>query len=224
MLVSEILTQFETLRNGSTFTHNEKYGAVKQFGVKLGDIRAMAKKIKINHELAFELWETGYVEARLLATLIVNPKKLSAEEVSRMVHSMDFVHEADWFNSYVLKDLPNKELFREQWMDSDNKWAARSGWSLMAGRVARGYEGIDIAATLDRIEKEMPTAPSEVQWTMNTTLANIGINHPEFRQKALEIGEKLGIYRDYPVSKGCTSPFAPIWINEMVKRKESQAG
>ena len=36
---------------------------------------------------------------------------------------------------------------------------------------------------------------------------------------ALAIGEKLGIYRDYPVSKGCTSPFAPIWIKEMVKRK-----
>jgi len=223
MTLSEILTQFESLRNESTFAHNSKYGAVKQYGVKLGDIRPIAKLIKINHELAFELWETGYVEARLLATLIVNPKKLSAEEVSRMVHSMDFVHEADWFNSYVLKDLPGKEKFREQWMRSDNKWAARSGWSLMAGRVAREPDGIDINATLDRIEKEMPTAPPEVQWTMNTTLANIGINRSEFRQRALDIGEKLGIYRDYPVSKGCTSPFAPIWISEMVKRQEKQA-
>jgi hypothetical protein len=33
-----------------------------------------------------------------------------------------------------------------------------------------------------------------------------------------QVGEKLGIYRDYPVSKGCTSPFAPIWINAMVSR------
>ncbi len=219
MTTKEILTQLGSLRNETTFAHNAKYGAVKQFGVKLGDIRPIAKKIKINHGLAFELWETGYVEARLLATLIVNPKKLSAEEVSRMAHSMDFVHEADWFNSYVLKDFPDKEQFREQWMDSDNKWAARCGWSLMAGRIAREPEDIDIGATLDRIEKEMPAAPPEVQWTMNTSLANIGINHSQHRQKALEIGEKLGIYRDFPVSKGCTSPFAPIWINEMVKRQ-----
>ncbi|WP_294822182.1 DNA alkylation repair protein [uncultured Flavobacterium sp.] len=218
MTTAEILSQLESLRNETTFAHNAKHGAVKQFGVKLGDIRPIAKKIKINHELAFELWETGYAEARLLATLIVNPKKLSANEVSHMAHSMDFVHEADWFNSYVLKDFQGKEQFREQWMDSDNKWAARSGWSLMAGRIAREPEGIDISAILYRIENEMPTAPPEVQWTMNTTLANIGIYHPDFRQKALEIGEKLGIYRDYPVSKGCTSPFAPIWINEMVKR------
>jgi len=54
---------------------------------------------------------------------------------------------------------------------------------------------------------------------MNSTLAQIGIHHPVYRERALAIGERLGIYRDYPVSKGCTSPFAPIWINEMVKRQ-----
>jgi 3-methyladenine DNA glycosylase AlkD len=64
----------------------------------------------------------------------------------------------------------------------------------------------------------MPKAPKEVQWTMNTTLAQIGINFPKLRKRAIDIGERLGIYRDYPVSKGCTSPFAPIWIEEMVKR------
>jgi len=50
-------------------------------------------------------------------------------------------------------------------------------------------------------------------------LAQIGINFPKHRKKAIDIGEKLGIYREYPVPKGCTSPFAPIWINEMVRRQ-----
>jgi len=65
----------------------------------------------------------------------------------------------------------------------------------------------------------MGNAAPQVQWTMNTTLAQIGIQFPEHRERALAIGEKLGVYRDYPVSKGCTSPFAPIWINEMVRRQ-----
>lgn len=65
----------------------------------------------------------------------------------------------------------------------------------------------------------MPGAAPEVQWTMNYCLAGIGIDFPELRQRAITIGETLGIYRDYPVSKGCTSPFAPIWINEMVRRQ-----
>lgn len=65
----------------------------------------------------------------------------------------------------------------------------------------------------------MASSPSEAQWTMNFSLAEIGINHPEYRKRAISIGEKLGVYRDFPVSKGCTSPFAPIWIEEMVRRQ-----
>ena len=52
----------------------------------------------------------------------------------------------------------------------------------------------------------MADAEPEVQWTMNSTLAAIGIHFPKLRKRAIAIGEKLGIYRDYPVSKGCTSP------------------
>ena len=72
---------------------------------------------------------------------------------------------------------------------------------------------------MDRLESEMENAAPEVQWTMNSTHAKIGIHFSEHRQRAIAIGEKLGIYRDYPVSKGCTSPFAPIWIKAMVDRQ-----
>jgi 3-methyladenine DNA glycosylase AlkD len=58
---------------------------------------------------------------------------------------------------------------------------------------------------------------------MNNTLAAIGIHHPAYRDRALAIGGALGVYRDYPASPGCTSPFAPIWINEMVRRQSGKA-
>lgn len=201
------------IKNGAT--------ASNQFGVKMGDIRSLAKKIKTDHELALELWQTKNIDARLLAILILKPKELSVKVLDDMVKEIDFPQVADWFNSYVLKDHPEKELLREEWLNSDSKWAARSGWSLTAGRIARDVEGLNLGEILDRIESEMSNAAPEVQWTMNTALAQVGINFPEHRKRALEIGEKLGIYRDYPVSKGCTSPFAPIWINEMVRRQET---
>lgn len=221
MTTSEILSQLKSLSNETMIAHNKKYGAgSNQFGVKLGDIRNLAKRIKTNHKLAFELWETKIIEARLLACLILKAKSLSEEELDKLVKSIDFVQVADWFNAYVLKDHPEKEQLRESWIDSENKWAARSGWSLTAGKIAKGAEEMNIDMLLNRLEREMPQAAPEVQWTMNTTLAYIGIHHPNYRPRALKIGEKLGIYRDYPVSKGCTSPFAPIWINEMVSRQK----
>ena len=54
---------------------------------------------------------------------------------------------------------------------------------------------------------------------MKSTLAEFGIHVPKLRKRAIAIGEKLGVYWDYPVSKGCTSPFAPIWISAMVRRQ-----
>ena len=67
--------------------------------------------------------------------------------------------------------------------------------------------------------EKMRALNRKVQWTMNSALAEIGIHFPKHRKRAIAIGEKLGIYRDYPCSKGCTSPFAPIWINAMVSRQ-----
>ncbi len=223
MTSKEALSALQALSDEKIFAHDIKRGADKnQFGVKLGDIRTVANRIKSDHALALELWKMKNVDARLLALLIIKPKSLTTTELDEMLRSINYVQVAEWFNSYILKDHPQREEMREAWMDSDNVWTARAGWSLMAGKVARDAEGVDLKQLLNRIHKEMPTAPEEVQWTMNTTLAQIGIHFPEHRKRALEIGEELGIYRNYPVSKGCTSPFAPIWIWEMVKRRNER--
>jgi 3-methyladenine DNA glycosylase AlkD len=165
------------------------------------------------------LWNTGNIDARLLAIPVIKPPALSADEMDRMVRSVSFVQVADWLNSYVVKCHPDKETLRQGWMTSDDPMAARAGWSLTAERVVKSPEGLDLPALLDRIEAEMGNAVPEVQWTMNCSLAEIGIHFPDHCDRALAIGEKLGIYRDYPVSKGCTSPFAPIWIKAMVDRQ-----
>ena len=139
--------------------------------------------------------------------------------MDRMVRSVNFVQVADWLNSYVVKNHPDKETLRQKWMADSDPWAARAGWSLTSERIDKNPDGLDLPALLDRIESEMGNAAPEAQWTMNFCLAGIGIHFPKHRKRAIAIGEKLGIYRDYPVSKGCTSPFAPIWIKEMVRRQ-----
>jgi 3-methyladenine DNA glycosylase AlkD len=218
--LKDVLAQLKSLGNEKVRAHNTKYGAgPNQFGVKSGDIRKVAAKIKTNEPLAMALWETGNVDAQMLAVLLMDPKKLSRDDMDRIVRSVQFVHVADWLSSYVVKNHPDKESLRQAWMAEDDRWAARAGWSLTAERVAKDPAGVDPPALLDRIESEMGDAPSEVQWTMNVCLAGIGIHVPKLRKRALAIGEELGIYRDFPVSKGCTSPFAPIWINEMVRRQ-----
>lgn len=220
MTAQEVIKQLKALGNEKVRAHNTRYGAGKnQFGVLHGDIRKLARKIKINHELGLELWKTGNVDAQLLAVLILQPKSLSARDLEKLVKSAAFAHVADWLHSYVVKVHPEKEMLRQKWMTTNHPMAARFGWGLTAGRVVKDPDGLDLPALLDRIESEMAKADPLVQWTMNTTLAEIGIHHPKHRKRALAIGEKIGLYKDWPVSKGCTPPYAPIWINAMVKRR-----
>lgn len=86
-------------------------------------------------------------------------------------------------------------------------------------RINKGDDSLDLVALLDRIERELPKAKPEVQWTMNNTLAAIGIRHAKHRKRAVAIGEKIGLYRDWPTSKGCTPPYVPVWVEAMVKRQ-----
>ena len=65
----------------------------------------------------------------------------------------------------------------------------------------------------------MKDSPDRLQWALNTCLARIGIVHTPGSGPALEIGEGLEVLKDYPTRPGCTSPFAPAWINEMVRRQ-----
>lgn len=85
--------------------------------------------------------------------------------------------------------------------------------------MTKNPDGLDLTALLDTVESEMKDAPGRLQWAMNACLATIGIEHPDLRDRAVGIGERLRVLEDYPTSPGCISPYAPVWIREMVARK-----
>jgi len=220
MNFSEVMAKLAELSGPEVPENKLRSGAgYSQFRVKMGDLRTLAKSIKVNPPLASELWQSGNPEAMMLATLIMRPKDLSLEDLSKLAASVPLPVVADWLSTNVIKPHPRKEDLREAWMNSADEFTARLGWSLTAERIIKSPDGLDLAALLDRIETEMPAAPVNVQWNMNYCLAEIGIRNPELRPRALAIGEKIGAFRDYPTSKGCVSPYAPIWINEMVRRQ-----
>lgn len=223
----QAMARLEKLGDEKRRAFNAKRGAGdnqfgdNQFGVKTGDIRKLAKEIKVDHDLGLELWNTGNADAQMLAILLVRPKDLSTKELASMAKEGKCEWVADWLNNYVIKKHPETESLREAWMKSKNAMTARAGWSLTAERVRKGADGLDLGALLDRIEAEMPKAKAPAQWTMNVCLCEIGIHHAEHRKRAIAIGEAIALYKDWPERKGCTSPFAPVWIEEAVRRAKA---
>ncbi|WP_220272953.1 DNA alkylation repair protein [Arthrobacter sp. RT-1] len=199
---------------------NEKHG--DDHGVNLAKLRAIAKRLKIQHDLARQLWSTGDTAARLLALLVCRPKAFEPGELDAMLREARSPKVQDWLVNYVVKKGPHAEELRQAWFTDPDPIVASAGWALTSERVVKKPEGLDLDGLLDIIEAEMQGAPDRLQWAMNTCLAQIGIEHAGHRARALEIGERLQVLKDYPTPAGCTPPFAPSWINEMVRRQQDQ--
>ncbi len=216
--VAEVMDELAALEDPKARAVNERHG--DDHGVNLGKLRALAKRLKTQQDLAERLWETGDTAARLLALLICRPKAFGRDELDSMLRGARTPKVHDWLVNYVVKKSPHAEELRLAWTADPDPVVASAGWALTTERVAKRPDGLDLDGLLDVVDAEMKDAPDRLQWAMNHCLAQIGIEHPEQRARALDIGERLEVLKDYPTPPGCTSPFAPVWITEMVRRKE----
>lgn len=216
--VPDLLAELAALEDPKMRAVNEKHG--DDHGVNLGKLRAIAKRVKVQPELARELWATGNTAARLLSLLITRPKAFTADELDTMVREAPVPKVNDWLINYIVKKGPHAEELRLRWFNDADEVVAASAWALTGERIVKKPEGLDLPGLLDLIEAGMKTAPDRLQWAMNNALAQIGIENAGLRPRALEIGERLEVLKDYPTPPNCTSPFAPIWIGEIVRRRE----
>jgi 3-methyladenine DNA glycosylase AlkD len=214
---AEVMAELADLEDPRIRDVNARHG--DDHGVNLGKLRAVAKRLKTQQELARELWGSGDTAARLLALLICRPKAFDRDELDGMLRQADTPKVQDWLVNYVVKKNPHAEELRVAWFADPDPVVASAGWALTTDRVAKKPEGLDLPGLLDTIEAQMKDAPDRLQWAMNHCLAQIGIEHPEHRARAIGIGERLEVLKDYPTPPNCTSPFAPIWIAEMVNRQ-----
>ena len=219
-MLAEVMAELAELEDPKAREVNEKHG--DDHGVNLGKLRALAKRLKTQQELAYQLWETDYTPAMLLALLVCRPKAFERDGLDVMLREARTPKVHDWLVNYVVKKNPHSEELRLAWSADPDPVVASAGWALTTERVAKKPEGLDLAGLLDVIEAEMKDAPDRLQWAMNNCLAQIGIGHAGHRTRAIDIGERLEVLKDYPTPPGCTSPFAPIWITEMVRRQRDQ--
>lgn len=197
----------------------EVYSQIGQNNPKLGDLRKIAKEIKKDHELALELWSTGEFYPRLLAILIMDKKLLTQEVIDRLVGEMQ-EHEynqrnqlADWLLANQLTKDKKTIALMETWEHNPSPILQRLFWYYQARLRWTGQTPPDNTPDLlASLKKNMANAEPEVQWAMNFSAAQIGVHEPEFRSQCIELGEKLGLYKDDPVAKNCTPDYLPEFI------------
>ncbi|MDF2872164.1 MAG: putative alkylation repair enzyme [Anaerocolumna sp.] len=221
MTANEILTILSEIGNDKRKQMCIKNGASENtYGVLLGELRKLVKQIGKNHELAVELWLTGNTEARWLACMIMDVQKLSLKEVREMTEELTYTDLIDKFIGEVICYHKDAEILEREWTVSDKDNLGRAGWNLVVYRVSEGKESEEaLNKILTTVEAELQTASPGKQWAMNHAMCEIGICYPDYTERCMSMGERLGVYRDLKVPKGCTSAFAPNWITAVVNKK-----
>lgn len=195
--------------------------------VKLGDIKAHGKEIKKDHALAMELWSTGQLNPRLLATLIFDKKLLTEKVLDELAADMLSHDEkessqlADWLLANQLSKDKKLEALMASWEKNPAPILRRLFWYHQArlrwvGQTPPGNS----AELVDALEANMADEEPVVQWAMNFCGCQIGVHEPKFRPRCIKLGEALGLYKDEHVSKNCTPSYLPEFIRiEVAKRK-----
>ena len=202
------------------------YKDISLDGTKLGDLRTIAKGINKNHALAKELWSTGKFHPRLLAILIIDKKELSTEAVDSFFNDMqghrldERTQLADWLMANQLAKDKKTIAMMESWKNNPSVLKRRIYWYYQ-GRLrwtgqAPPNNTEELLATIE--EKILNEAP-EVQWAMNFTAGWIGIFDKAYRHRCINMGEKLGLYKDEVVGKHCTPNYLPEFINLVVEKR-----
>lgn len=214
---AQVMAALAALEDPKARAINERHG--DDHGVNLTKLRAVAKPLKKDDDLARALWVTGDTASRLVAILIMRVRSWGADELDAMLRESRVPKVHSWLTNYIVKKSPHAEELRQRWMADADPVVASAGWALTSERVGKKPLGLDLPVLLDTIEAEMKDAPERLQWAMNEALASIGIENEELRARAIAIGERLEVLKDYPTPPHCTSPFAPIWIAEIVRRR-----
>jgi 3-methyladenine DNA glycosylase AlkD len=194
---------------------------------KLGDLRIIAKEIKKDHELANELWHSDKLVLKLLAMLIMDPKKLNAAFVDNLMNDIQKYHLkerlqlTDWLMANQLTKEKKLIELMQSWKNNPLPLKRRIFWYYQGRLRWTGQKPPEnTKELLYTIEEQMLTEEPEVQWAMNFTAGWIGIFDQNYRIQCIAIGEKLGLYKDEIVAKNCSPNYLPRFIELEVKKRK----
>ncbi len=159
-----VLKELAALGTAQTRKTYARHGvAPPLFGVSYKQLGLLTKKLKTNHALAGELWDSGNHDARILATMIADPDKVSAKQAERWVKDLGNYVLSDAFSKLVSKS-PVARLKAEKWIAARKEWVATAGWSLVAHLAMSNrdtnFSDDQFAAFLPRIEQHIHAAPN----------------------------------------------------------------
>lgn len=234
MTATDVLAQLKEFGSEQTKKTLLRHGAKEPlFGVKVADLKVLQKKIKTDHALALELYDTGNSDAMYLAGLIADPTAFTKPQLQKWVKGATWHMHSGSTVPWVASESKFGRELALAWIDSDSEQIANAGWSTYGCLVAitpdTDLDFAEVETLLGRVKAEIGGAPNRVRAAMNNFVISVGGYVAPLTAKAKATAKAVGAVEVDVGDTACQIPDAGAYIAKIEKmgrvgKKRKHAG
>ncbi|HEV7682672.1 MAG TPA: DNA alkylation repair protein [Pyrinomonadaceae bacterium] len=223
MTAKEIVDELTKLGSEKTkkmwMTHGAKEPCL---GVKVEDMKKIQKRVKVDYQLALDLYDTGIADAMYLAGLIADDARMTRKDLQKWVKNASSGWVAEYTVPWVASASPHGREIALKWMDSRDETIAAAGWQTYSSMVAITEDAdldlAEIKSLLQRVAKSIHQQPNRVKYVMNNFVIAIACYVKPLHEFAVGTAHEIGKVAVDLVGE-CRIPFAPDQIKKVEARR-----
>jgi 3-methyladenine DNA glycosylase AlkD len=166
------------------------------FGVATGEMKPMAKKIKINQPLAEQLYATGNYDAMYFAGIIADPNAMTAADYDRWMDTAYFYMLSDFVVAVTLAEADIAQEVADSWIASGDELRMSAGWScycwLLGNRPDSQFAERKLADMLDLVANTIYAAPDRTKYAMSNFIYTVAVSYMPLHDKAVATAKAVG--------------------------------
>lgn len=220
MTCKEVMAELQKMGSPSIKNIFFNHGAKEPlFGVKVGDLKKLQKKIKKNHSLSLQLFDTGNSDAQYLAGLIADEKQISKKDLQHWIKKASWHMQCEYTVPWVAAESAYGFELAMEWIDDKSEAIQSAGWSTLSSIASiTPDDQIDLKkwkALMTRVEEEINKAPNRCRYAMNQFIIASGCFIAPLKEEAIAIGERIGKVTVDMGNTDCKVPHIPDYIKKL---------
>ena len=193
--VEEVLEMLAAKADPDQLEGMARYGMTveNRLGVKVPQMRKIAKEIGVDHKLALELWETGVIEAMILASMVDVPDEVTEEQMEAYVQDFDSWDVCDQVCMNLFDKTPLARKKIHDWSDREEEFVKRAAYALIACLAVhdKGASDEEFISLIPVIKAGATDTRNYVKKAVSWALRNTGKRNPELNTIALATAREL---------------------------------
>lgn len=217
MTLHEVMDALQAKGSESTKRVLMKHGAKEPFfGVKIADLKVIAKKIKGDQLLAQSLYATGNGDAQYLAGMVADGARMTRKEIQHWADRAAWRMISGTIVPWVASEHAEGFALALEWIDAKKEPVAIAGWATLGAWVTvHADEELDLkrlGALLDRVAKTIHAQPDRVRQQMNYFVIAVGSYVAPLGERAVAAARKIGTVAVDVGDTDCKIPDAEAYI------------